>query len=171
MILSLELEVTDDAPIELFIHGRPAPQGSKSMLWSGKQWGKGDPYMAESNSQEHKLWRTAVAQAAQEARKRRGETLDGPLFVEMVFFMGERPDSDRRRAFPTTAPDKSKLLRATEDSLEAAGLIKNDARIVAGFQRKLYGTPMGARVRIWRMPAKLPKIAAAATPASQEVLL
>lgn len=97
--------------------GTPASQGSK------KHVGRG--IMVES-SKALKPWRDTVTAAAFGA----GPKLDGPLFVKMVFTL-PRPKSARKKDWaPFHYPDVSKLARAAEDSISAAGLWADDARVV-----------------------------------------
>lgn len=58
-------------------------------------------------------------------------TMAGPLVARMVFSF-RRPKSIKytKRPFPSVYPDLSKLCRATEDALKAAGAIMDDALIV-----------------------------------------
>jgi len=129
-------------PITLVIYGKPAPQGSKRHI------GKG--VMVES-SKAVKPWREDVRSAAaklincdcpdQCGGLLPGYPIDGPVVVRMVF-TSTRPRTHYRTgknshllrgsapARPSTAPDLSKLIRSTEDALTAAGLWRDDARVV-----------------------------------------
>ena len=118
--------------------GQPAPQGSKRHVGNG--------IMVES-SKAVKPWRQDVKLAAErfiESQRVRGlawSPLDGPLVARMVF-TAARPKShyrtgrnahllrDAAPARPATVPDLSKLIRSTEDALTAAGLWRDDARVV-----------------------------------------
>lgn len=119
-------------------YGRPAPQGSKRHVGNG--------VMVES-SKAVKPWRDDVKAAAErfiESQRVRGlpwSTLDGPLVARMVFTT-TRPRShyrtgrnahllrDAAPGRPASIPDLSKLIRSTEDALTAAGVWKDDARVV-----------------------------------------
>lgn len=107
--------------IEIIVYGEPGPQGSKRHV------GKG--IMVES-SKKVKPWREAVVYAAREAMAGR-PALTGPVVLEMVFTV-RKPKSapKRRRIWPATKPDLSKLARSTEDALTTAGVYEDDARIV-----------------------------------------
>lgn len=109
------------------VFGMPAPQGSKKFVGTTKA-GRG--ILVES-SKKVKPWRQDVKAAAEAVAEVLGATLDGPLWVSMVFTMpkpASRPK--RKRSYPDTKPDVSKLARSTEDALSDAGLIRDDARIV-----------------------------------------
>ena len=119
--------------IAFYVHGEPAPQGSKRFV--GIHKGKGR--MIES-SKKVKPWREAVYWAAIEAKSKTAMVMpmDGPLAVVMVFALPKPPSV--RRAHPDRKPDLSKLVRSTEDALVDAVLIADDARIVTCLGAKLY---------------------------------
>lgn len=118
--------------VRIVAYGTPAPQGSKA--YKGHRGGL--PVLVES-SKKVKPWRFVVVAAAEvqrlslSASMRRELPLDGPLAVRMVFTM-RKPLSapKRRRTWPTTYPDVSKLARSTEDALTTAGIWADDARVV-----------------------------------------
>ena len=107
--------------VQITVYGTPGPQGSKRHVGNG--------VMIES-SKKVKPWREAVVYAAREAMEGR-PPLSGPVVIEMVFTV-RKPASapKRRRTFPATKPDLSKLARSTEDALTTAGVYEDDARIV-----------------------------------------
>lgn len=79
-------------------------------------------------------WRSDVIYAAHQAMlplHPGSATMDGPILARMVFSF-RRPKSIKyaKRPFPSVYPDLSKLCRATEDALKAAGAIADDALIV-----------------------------------------
>ncbi|GIH95253.1 hypothetical protein ACFFMN_23125 [Planobispora siamensis] len=166
--------------ITIHVHGNPAPQGSKRPIGKGK--------MIESSAAV-KPWRDNVKAAAMVEianRNRRGRPfpgpVDGPLAVEMIFTMGDKPLSRPRWWLegkiwwptgpawsrllwwrPASAPDLSKLLRSTEDALTDARVWRDDARVVEyrraakvfigqPGERDALRTP-GAVIRIWAVPA------------------
>jgi Holliday junction resolvase RusA-like endonuclease len=115
--------------VRLIVYGVPGPQGSKRFVGVSKKTGRG--IMIESSAAV-KTWRQDVKSAAEGLRVMQSlATLDGPLAARMVFTV-RKPASapKRRRTFPATKPDLSKLIRSTEDALTDAGLIADDARIV-----------------------------------------
>jgi Holliday junction resolvase RusA-like endonuclease len=118
--------------VKLIVYGSPAPQGSKKLVgtYTDKQ-GRVRGMMAEASAKV-KPWRQDVKSAAEAHRLLNGVArLDGPILARMVFTM-PKPKSapKRRRTFPATKPDLSKLIRSTEDALTDSGLIADDARIV-----------------------------------------
>ncbi len=114
--------------VVLVVYGTPAPQGSKKFV--GVRGGRG--VLVES-SKKVKPWREDVKAAAEEyiEPRRPWVPLDGPLVARMVFTM-RKPASapKRRRTWPQSAPDLSKLVRSTEDALSDAGLWRDDSRVV-----------------------------------------
>ncbi|MEU7980515.1 RusA family crossover junction endodeoxyribonuclease [Micromonospora sp. NPDC049081] len=127
------MTVATDTLIRIVAYGTPGPQGSKSFKGRSRT---GKAIMVES-SKKVKPWREAVEAAALQAvnalprHLRDGFPLDGPLAGRFVFTL-RKPLSapKRRRTWPTTYPDTSKLLRSTEDALTKAGVWVDDARIV-----------------------------------------
>ena len=110
--------------VEFEVIGIPAPQGSKRHVGRG--------IMVES-SKKLSPWRDAVALAARDVAADVG-MLDGPLKLTVEFRLrmpASRPARVRRvgRAWASTKPDLSKLVRSTEDALTTGGLIRDDARI------------------------------------------
>lgn len=115
--------------INFVVYGSPAPQGSKKFV--GIKGGRG---MMIESSKRVKPWRQDVKAAAELARNG-AAPLDGNLVVRMVFTVPKPKSAPRRRkTYPNTKPDVSKLARSTEDALVDAGLIADDARIV-GYDR------------------------------------
>lgn len=128
--------------LDVFVPGRPAPQGSKRYLGPGR---------AIEMSKYVGAWRDDVRAACLRAWQGR-PILDGPLLLE-VEFVQRRPASAPKRSTPSaiSAPDLSKLVRSTEDAITSAGVWRDDARIVCTLSWKrlaeLDETP-GARIRI-----------------------
>jgi Holliday junction resolvase RusA-like endonuclease len=122
------------AVIRIVVYGTPGPQGSKTFKGRNRRTGKA--ILVESSTKV-KPWRKAVEAAALLALNdlprdvRRTFPLDGPIAGRFVFTL-RKPTSapKRRRTWPTTYPDTSKLLRSTEDALTKAGVWVDDARLV-----------------------------------------
>jgi len=138
------------ARIEAFVHGMPAPQGSKRHVGGGR--------MVES-SQKVAPWREAVKQAL----LRQGfTTLVGPLHVGVVFAL-PRPKHhyrtgannhllrDNAPVWVTTKPDIDKLLRSTLDALTDVGLWADDSQVASVHTGKSYvsdPTQVGALITV-----------------------
>jgi Holliday junction resolvase RusA-like endonuclease len=126
--------------IRFDVHGHPAPQGSKTAVMRGAR-----PHLIEAGNQNsrqrHHDWRTAVTLAALAHVPETGP-LDGPLALTVTFrfpMPTSRPKHIQTTgiAWKTSAPDLDKLIRATGDALTAAGIIRDDARIVTITARKI----------------------------------
>lgn len=111
------------------VYGSPAPQGSKKFMGHTKQ-GRG---IIVDTSDKTTPWRADVMTAARAVLDELGRPapMDGALIGRMVFSFLRPPSVKRsKRPYPSVYPDLSKLLRATEDALKAAGVIRDDALIV-----------------------------------------
>lgn len=127
--------------VELFVAGRPAPQGSKRHV------GKG--VMIES-SKAVGPWRTVVAWTAAQAH--RGAPADGALAVHVEFVMPRPARLPKRLPTPphTSKPDTDKLLRAVGDALTAV-VWRDDSQVVDLHGVKRYAEldeQPGARIRV-----------------------
>ncbi len=161
---------------ELTVYGRPAPQGSKNPKGKGRMVESSDYVMP---------WREAVKAAALTAMNAQSATicggtgqasllrLDGPLVVDMVFTVSDKPNS--RPTWwpagekwsktlwwrPAGAPDLDKLARSTGDALKEAGVCRDDARLVEyGRLAKVFVDQPGdadalsipgAVIRLWKL--------------------
>ncbi len=141
--------------IRIEVRGAPAPQGSKRHVGHG--------VMIES-CKTLKPWREAVKFAALEESAKRGypRGLYGPVMGSMVFTV-RKPASapKRRKTYPSTKPDLSKLLRSTEDALTDAGVWEDDARVI-GYEKLLKVFPgehpdaldtPGCVIEVWSVEA------------------
>ena len=133
--------------------GIPAPQGSKTAITRN-----GRAHVIEGGSTtgraKHRSWRTAVAEIAHDIATGLDGPLDGPLELHITFRL-PMPASRPKRiqvagvAWHSVKPDGSKLLRATEDALTDAGLIRDDARIARFTVTKLEVVGWtGAQIRV-----------------------
>lgn len=132
--------------------GLPKAQGSKkAFVIKGKNGAKPRAAMAEDSGSPGAAWRDDVAQAAKKIADRILDSgtatvfvppFDGALTLHVTFrfpMPKSRTKAQRERGeIPkTSAPDTSKLVRSVEDSLQAAGLIVDDARFVEVRARKI----------------------------------
>lgn len=131
--------------------GRPAPQGSKSYLGKGR-FKEQSPHVA--------AWRNDVRNAASAAF---GEApIAGPVFTEIVFlfnrpnchYTSNNPDRPLKANAPywhTSAPDRDKLERATNDALTGVIWV-DDSQVSATLSQKIYTTcPSGAIIHVYRL--------------------
>ena len=137
-------------PIEIVVHGTPAPQGSK------KGYVRGGRAVLVESSAKVKPWREAVKQSALLADYNYAENV-GAIGVAVVFYM-PRPKShygtganahmlrDRAPRLPIGKPDLDKLLRSTLDALTDAGIWRDDSQVVVIKASKVYADfrPPGA---------------------------
>lgn len=114
-------------------YGEPAPQGSKRAVNRGNA---ARAVTIVDSSPKLAPWRSDVINAVRKVLDdsmgvQRIPPLDGAILARMVFSF-RRPKSIKftKRPFPSVYPDLSKLCRATEDALKAAGAIMDDALIV-----------------------------------------
>jgi Holliday junction resolvase RusA-like endonuclease len=120
---------TYPASVRIVVYGIPAPQGSKRPIrnqYTGK-------IATVENSPNLAPWRQDVKYAAEAALTEAGrpQPFQGAVVVRMVFTLA-RPATVKRnkRPWPSVAPDLSKLLRAVEDALTAAGVWRDDCLVV-----------------------------------------
>lgn len=142
--------------MKIVVYGDPAPQGSKSFkgTFTGKD-GRTHAKLAES-SKRVAPWRQDVKAASESEILRYDDwvPLDCPLLLVVVFTLPAPQSLPKRRAsYPSKLPDLSKLVRSTEDALTAAGVWKDDARVVECRALKTYpaGT-LGAHADALRSP-------------------
>ena len=121
--------------VKFFVPGKAAPGGSKTYF-------KGNMAPANKNT---KPWMAVVSAYAREAYG--GELLTGPLFCSMEF-RRLRPKGHYRtngtlclkgqaNPYPTTMPDLTKLVRATEDALTGI-IFRDDSQVVKQEMSKVY---------------------------------
>lgn len=143
-------------PITFEVIGNPAAQGSKRHVGGGR--------MIEMAAG-HKPWRDAVAHAARQIADNLDAPLDGPLRLD-VEFRFPMPTSRNKatreagRAPKVSAPDADKLIRCVGDALQAAGLIRDDARIteIHALKFEVIGWT-GATITIGRADCHAPEAA------------
>lgn len=118
--------------VSFTVPGTPVPQGSKSVDRRGN--------MYEANKG-LKVWRRLVRDVARV--KYDGPPLDGPVMIAAVFSM-PRPKRSKFKLYPAGKPDTDKLQRAIGDSLTAAGVLSDDARVVLWSAGKVWVDPADA---------------------------
>ena len=129
----------ENIPVEFFIPGVPAPQGSKTAFVVGKR-----AIVTDANREKLKPWRGIVT-----AHADLGVTFDCPVSVELIFIM-PKPKKPRWST-PAVKPDVDKLVRAVFDGLTDAGLLADDARVVHLLATEMYtepGEPVGVYVKV-----------------------
>lgn len=164
-----ELVDVDSIPITLWVSGVPKPKGSMKCI--GRRGKVAHVLTEDDSSGDRKLWRTAVATIADQARQRR--TLDYAVRVHVTFYI-PRPANhygtgrnaavvkDSAPAFPTakTIGDTDKMQRNVGDALVDGHVLTDDSLIVDWFASKRWaaersnvvgvGGQPGALIRIYR---------------------
>ena len=126
----------------IWIPGTPIPQGSKSVTRTG--------VMFEAN-RHLKPWRETMSNALTAWTATFAgawEPFDGPLFVDVTFWM-PRPQRPKY-SLPAVKPDADKLCRALGDAMTTSGLIRDDARITTWHARKRYSDTPGIAIHTIR---------------------
>lgn len=133
----------DTATLTIDVQGVPIPQGSMIPVKRGKR------IVLISDNPRLTPWRADIAAAAAARMRVTGWTrLDAACAVTIDFWL-PRPASASRREHPCVRPDVDKLARACLDSLTAAGVIEDDARVCTLVARKHYALrTAGARIEV-----------------------
>jgi crossover junction endodeoxyribonuclease RusA len=139
--------------IEFFVPGIPKPAGSKSYMGTSK---KGKAILVDSSGAAGKNWRASVQAFARESYQ--GPPTDAPVGLTVVFRLprpkyhysqskrnGRHVKESFARAYPTTRPDATKLLRAVEDALTGI-LWRDDSQIISQRVEKRYSEMPGADI-------------------------
>lgn len=147
--------------VQFDVIGEPKPQGSKRAM-KAKHSNK---IIMKESGVGFAEWRNAVSEAALRCKNERiiEEALDGPLKLVTQFRFRMPPSRPqlvkaRKQAWHTVTPDGSKLVRLVEDSLQAAGLIKDDARFAQHESSKIETLDewCGVRIRIETCGMEMP---------------
>lgn len=132
-----------DPVLRLVVYGTPGTAGSKSAFPIVRDGKFVRTVIAEKDKQHVKRnWRASIVDAARLQIAVHTNTpdcvhlldpfpLDEPLTASLVFTV-KKPQAAPKlaRSWPTARPDLLKYARAFEDALTAAGVLKDDARIV-----------------------------------------
>jgi crossover junction endodeoxyribonuclease RusA len=131
--------------IEFSVYGIPKPQGSvrafRNIIVQG---GSKEGRIAQAS------WRTLIVDAA---RKACSSPMEGPIEVELIFYLPRPKSTLRSVQFPAKKPDLDKLIRAAGDAMSTI-VYKDDGQIVAIVASKRYAiesrTPgMDVRIKEW----------------------
>lgn len=128
--------------LNLFVHGVPAPKGSKRAFVV-----KGKPVLVESNK---RVWEWQHWVRQQILIYRLHGTFEGPVHVSLVFCF-RRPKSAKKRRWPHVKPDIDKLCRTVLDALVGADAIRDDAQVVRLFATKKYDDTPGCAISVERL--------------------
>ena len=125
------------------VAGFPAPQGSKNA------YRRGNKVVLVESSKKVKPWRAAVAQAATIAYLRT-DPIDGPVAVEIDFYLPRPKSLPKRVIWMVKKPDLDKLIRSTLDALSGIAYIDDNrvTRIVADKHYSASPEDAGAHITI-----------------------
>ncbi|MGE5551540.1 MAG: RusA family crossover junction endodeoxyribonuclease [Bacteroidota bacterium] len=130
--------------LKFFVPGLPAPGGSKKFVGVSKKTGRA--ILVDDADKRNKDWRSVVCLAGHQALLRHhGMIFDGPLRLSVIFVMPRPRDHYRTNgqlkanapALHTKKPDRTKLLRSTEDALKNV-IWHDDNQVVDGQISKVY---------------------------------
>ena len=138
-----------DDTIAFRVQGVPKPGGSKTVFWNHKT---NKPRCVDA-CKKNREWRACVMAFARQAYS--GPPLEGAIYLDVTFYMprprghygtgrnaGKLKPSAAR--YPTVKPDRTKLLRSTEDALTDCGMWRDDAQVISGPVKKFYEGTNGA---------------------------
>jgi len=136
----------------IVVPGVPEPKGSVKLIRRGAH---NVPIMGGSFAGHERLkeWAFRVASYARRAMAVNAilEPQDGPLAVDVTFYLPRPQSAPKRRIHALTRPDLDKLLRGALDPLKGIVIVE-DSRIVSASCRKLYAgpdDPPGATIHVW----------------------
>lgn len=162
MLVMLRLE---EPVLDFKVYGEAHPAGSKKSFQVARKNprpGQKKTFIASTHdNRKTRPWMDEVQQAAGRVAEAL-EVLDGPIYC-LVTAYRVRPKSHLRAdetvkprapAWPATAPDLTKLVRAIEDALEEAKTLSNDSRVCLQINTKewAHGKPF-ARIRLGHLKA------------------
>lgn len=100
-------------------------------------------------------WRTRCLAAGEALHGHIGETLDGPVSVEVVFTVPRPKSAPASRLWPAVRiGDLDKMCRALLDAFTDARVWGDDSQVVQLASEKTYPSTdePGALIRVWRTP-------------------
>lgn len=113
--------------IEFFVEGEPYPQGSKTAINIG-----GKCRVIESKGKgtaKHKKWRKLVNDKCGDMARVEGIVpLDGPIKVELKFYLPKPPSRPKTNWLVYVKPDIDKLCRSVLDSITGVYIVE-DSRV------------------------------------------
>lgn len=136
--------------ITFVVYGIPAPKGSKSAFPIRRKTGKMGAVVVEGKTERQADWKHRVEAVVQELAAEGTRMLDGPLQVDVTFYLPRPASAPKARWAPDRKPDIDKLLRALLDPMSGV-LIADDARIVRICADKRYDPTPRAQVGVWQL--------------------
>lgn len=144
------------------VHGHPQPKGSMKCI--GGRGKIKHQLIEDDKTGARKPWRLVLNRAGEAIVARAGETLAGPVSVEVTWTLDRPRSAPRDRMWPTArgTGDDDKLARMLLDAFEDVGVFTNDSQVVELTTRKTYpDNPAcpgaldrpGAVIHLWRTEA------------------
>lgn len=132
--------MTGQRVCELRVYGEPVAQGSlKAIPIRGRRGAR----VIADNEKELTSWRGVISGEAQRWRRENpGDPIDGPLAIDVTFYVTRPTSLPKWRWLPWTGRDWDKLARAVCDALTAV-VWRDDSRIVDGTVRKRFASMGG----------------------------
>lgn len=132
--------------VNVFVPGRPAPQGSKRYFGPGR---------VVEMSKHLRPWRDDVRSTLMRAWGG-APPIDGAVDLILEFVL-HRPAGTPKRRTPLAVkrPDLDKLMRATCDAITASGVYRDDSQVVRAVVVKRLAEvdePTGCMVRVQEIP-------------------
>jgi Holliday junction resolvase RusA-like endonuclease len=90
-----------------------------------------------SDNPKTRPWKYLVYAAAIQARGM-ASPIEGPVRVNLTFFMPRPKSAKKSVEYPAGRPDRDKLERAVMDALTNSGIWKDDGQVVDGRTVKMY---------------------------------
>jgi crossover junction endodeoxyribonuclease RusA len=141
-----------DTELDIFVPGKPAPQGSAKGFVNRKT---GGVIIVKDNDKTQKTWRGDIREQAITAWAGR-DALDCPVRLLITFVM-PRPKSlpkTRPTPYAVKRPDLDKLTRAICDALTSANIYTDDSQIVSLYASKRIaeiGEASGCNISVQRI--------------------
>lgn len=111
-----------------YVAGKPEPQGSMSA------YSKAGRVIVTSANPKLKQWRQQIAAAAERHAR---VMLNGPVEVDLLFYLPRPKSAPKSRTVPTVRPDADKLARAVLDALTGI-CFTDDSQVTCLYVAKKY---------------------------------
>jgi Holliday junction resolvase RusA-like endonuclease len=126
MTTQAPLPIVQPSALTFTVYGIPIPKGStKAFFRPGMKF----PVVTHDNAKT-RPWQESVVSAARDMLAG-APPLEGPIALDVRFFLPRPKSAPRRVVDATKKPDLDKLLRCVKDGLTRAGVYRDDAQVVA----------------------------------------
>jgi crossover junction endodeoxyribonuclease RusA len=141
--------------LDLFVPGKPAPQGSAKGFVNPKT---GRAIIVKDNAAKQNTWRGDIREQAMAAWQAAPPIpREQPVRLNLTFVMPRPASLPKRKATPPAVkrPDVDKLSRAVCDALTSAGIYTDDSQVVSLYACKRVaeiGEPSGCGITVIKEP-------------------